>query len=90
MIVQWPERLGRTTPYFTMGTGLYGETTNDGRGSGEVLGHSAGGGVKLHGSGRLWLRVDYRVFFLSAPDASRNLPLRAHPQRVSGGVAVAF
>src|SRR5262245_33127197 len=77
--------------YGTGGLGLYGETLNNGSGSGEVLAKNVGGGAKVGLAGPFHLRLDYRVFIPGdAPDASRGMVIHRHPQRFTTGVGMSF
>ena len=76
--------------YGTGGIGVYGETINDGGGSGAVAYGDIGGGMKIVLGGPLILRLDYRVLLLGdASDSSQGSVVR-RPQRLSAGVGFAF
>jgi hypothetical protein len=77
--------------YGLAGYGVYGETRENGVGSGEVGATGLGGGAKIGIAGPLNLRVDYRLFFLGGtPDAAAGFVVHRRPQRISAGVSIAF
>ena len=90
-LIQTPTRRRRPQLYGSLGFGIYGETTSDGRGSGEVGVGSMGAGVKVRLAGPLRIRLEYRLFRLGDPvDASPDLMIHRNQQRVSIGVGVAL
>jgi hypothetical protein len=78
-LVQTPTK---TQLYLTAGGGFFRERL--GTASETSFGTNIGGGIKLSLAGPIRLRVDYRVFSL------RGQPLYTNPQRVYGGLNIAF
>ena len=78
-LVQTPTK---TQLYLTAGGGFFRERL--GTGSETGIGTNMGGGIKFSLAGPIRVRVDYRVFAL------RGNPLYANPQRIYGGLNIAF
>lgn len=78
-LVQTPTK---TQLYLTAGGGFFRERL--GTASETSVGTNLGGGIKFSLAGPIRLRVDYRVFNL------RGSPRYAHPQRIYGGLNIAF
>jgi hypothetical protein len=78
-LIQTPTK---TQLYLTAGGGFYRERL--GTASETSIGTNVGGGIKFSLAGPIRLRVDYRVF------SFRGDPLYPHPQRIYGGLNVAF
>ena len=78
-LVQTPTK---TQLYITAGGGVFREVLGSKAETG--VGTNIGGGIKLPLAGPIRLRIDYRVFNL------RGTPLYANPQRIYGGLNIAF
>lgn len=91
LIIQTRPANRRAQFYAIGGFGVWGETYEDGRGSGAVLTTNVGGGLKLPLTGRFKLRVDYRLFVLGdTPDAAAGLEIDPRRHRIAAGLSVAF
>ena len=90
VIVQPGLAVHGATLYAIAGAGLYGETGQQDQGSGEVGTVDLGAGFKVPLSGALKLRLDYRIFLGSAPDASPEFHGHIHSSRVAAGLSLAF
>ena len=78
-LVQTPTK---TQLYLTAGGGFFRERLG---GTSETsFGTNVGGGIKFSLAGPIRLRVDYRIFAL------RGEPLYPNPQRIYGGLNIAF
>lgn len=73
----------RVRPYAALGAGLYGETSKSGGGSGESSGKHVGGGARVRLAGAVFVRLDYRAYFIDAPDASLGFAVGRRPQRLT-------
>src|SRR5437899_2753669 len=89
LLANTPVRIHDAQLYGVAGLGLYGET-GGGKGSGEVAAKILGAGVKVPLGGALKLRLDYRLFFGNAPDASAGWPRSVRSHRFSAGFSFAF
>jgi len=78
-LVQTPTK---TQLYLTAGGGFFRERLASA--SKTSFGTNVGGGIKFSLAGPIRLRVDYRVFTL------RGSPLYSNPQRIYGGLNIAF
>jgi hypothetical protein len=78
-LVQTPTK---TQLYLTAGGGFFRERL--GNDSETSFGTNLGGGIKFSLAGPIRLRVDYRVF------SFRGNPLYPNPQRIYGGLNIAF
>jgi hypothetical protein len=91
LIIQTKPASRRVQLYVIGGLGVWGETYEDGRGSGAVLATNIGCGVKLPMTDWLKLRVDYRLFMLGdAPDAAPGIEVRRRRHRIAAGLSFTF
>jgi hypothetical protein len=91
LIIQTRPASRRVQLYAVGGFGVWGETYHDGRGSGAILATNIGGGVKFPLTGRLNLRMDYRLFLLGdAPDAAPGIDIPARRHRIAAGLSFTF
>jgi opacity protein-like surface antigen len=82
LLLQVPVPVFGFQPYFTVGGGIYKETTATH--SDTDVGLNTGGGVKVTLVGPLRLRVDYRIFKLGSGALSSPAP------RISAGLTLDF
>jgi hypothetical protein len=91
LLIQTRPASGRIQLYGIGGFGVWGETYEDGRGSGAILATNIGGGVKVPMAGRFKLRVDYRLFMLGdAPDAAPGIDVDRRRHRIVAGLSFTF
>ena len=91
LVIQTMPANGRVQLYALGGFGVWGETYEDGRGSGAIPATHIGGGVKLLLTGRIKLRLDYRLFMLGdAPDAAPGIEVHRRRHRLAAGLSFTF
>jgi hypothetical protein len=90
LLAQSKARGRRPQFYGALGTGIYGQVNDDGRGSGLVGIGNVGGGVKFTLAGPLKIRLDYRFVFLGSAEHSSLASLPRFPQRATAGLSLAF
>jgi hypothetical protein len=90
LLVDTPVRIRKARLYGLAGFGLFGESGGRRGSSGEVEAKVLGAGLKMPLAGSLKFRVDYRVFFGAAPDASPAYGGSVRARRLAAGVSVGF